>query len=161
MSESREEKESALTLAEMAKLSNDQFLSSKPLLGNKNKRFQTIMRFAAKRESEREKRDRLRTERLDSDIKLSRRVANWSLILVTILLAFTILFILWYLWFVFYRQPDKFDPAILITWMTSTVVEVIGIVYVIARYLFPTAALLKEDEAETVQKDEDADAEEE
>lgn len=29
------------------------------------------------------------------------------------------------------------DSAVLITWLSSTVVEVIGIMYVIARYLFP------------------------
>lgn len=57
----------------------------------------------------------------------------WALIFVGVQLAVANLFFGWYLWF---NRADP-DRAIMAAWLTSTVVEVIGILWVIARNLFP------------------------
>jgi len=39
----------------------------------------------------------------------------------------------WYAW----HSKGAMDPRVLMFWISSTVVEVLGIVYIIAQYLFP------------------------
>lgn len=63
---------------------------------------------------------------------------TWALVLVTIMLGFTILFVTWYMGYAMLAKQEL-PELVLVTWMTSTVVEAIGIVLIIAKYLFPSS----------------------
>lgn len=45
----------------------------------------------------------------------------------------------WYAW----HAREALNPNVLMFWISSTVVEVLGIVYIIAQYLFPKVAASK------------------
>lgn len=66
-------------------------------------------------------------------LKLRKMVARWALWIVVVQLFLANLFFGFYLGFNL-REPNQ---AIMVAWLTSTVVEVIGILWVIARNLFP------------------------
>lgn len=79
---------------------------------------------------------RLRNAQVDNeeqDLNLRRMVAKWSIGFVCAQLIAANLFFGWYLWF---NRVDP-DAKIMTVWLASTVIEVIGIVAVIARSLFP------------------------
>ncbi|WP_065571990.1 hypothetical protein [Microbacterium oleivorans] len=43
-----------------------------------------------------------------------------------------------YLW---QTKDDGFEPSVMIAWLSATVVEVVGIVVIVARNLFPSTAV--------------------
>lgn len=69
----------------------------------------------------------------EQDLNLRRMVAKWSIGFVCAQLIAANVFFGWYLW---YNRVDP-DAKIMTVWLASTVIEVIGIVAVIARSLFP------------------------
>lgn len=75
----------------------------------------------------------------EQDLNLRRMVARWSIGFVCAQLIASNGFFGWYLWF----NNIAPDPKVMIAWLTSSVIEVIGIVAVIARSLFPGNAVRK------------------
>ncbi|MGU3654093.1 hypothetical protein [Mycolicibacterium sp. A43C] len=73
----------------------------------------------------------------EQDLSLRRMVARWSIGFVCAQLVAANGFFGWYLWF----NNIAPDPKVMIAWLTSSVIEVIGIVAVIARSLFPGNAV--------------------
>lgn len=69
----------------------------------------------------------------EQDLNLRRMVAKWSIGFVCAQLVFSNLFVGWYL---FFNRVTP-DAKIMTVWLASSVVEVIGIVVVIATSLFP------------------------
>lgn len=69
----------------------------------------------------------------EQDLNLRRMVAKWSIGFVCAQLVAANLFIGWYLWF----NRVNPDAKIMTVWLASSVIEVIGIVVVIATSLFP------------------------
>ncbi|MFE9232067.1 hypothetical protein [Cellulosimicrobium funkei] len=61
------------------------------------------------------------------------RVIKWTMIAT---LGATALLMGFYLYAVVWRRTDV-DSAVMIAWFSSTVVQVIGLVYIVANYLFP------------------------
>ena len=88
-------------------------------------------------------RAKLRNQRLEADIDLSKKLARWSMWAVGLLLLFTYVGLILYILLEYLCLKEKPDTAVLITWITSSVAEAIGIVLVIARYLFPNSAFGK------------------
>lgn len=72
-------------------------------------------------------------ENEEQDLDLRRLVATWSIGFVCAQLLAANLFFGWYLWF----NRVNPDGKIMIVWLTSSVIEVIGIVVIIATSLFP------------------------
>lgn len=70
----------------------------------------------------------------EQDLGLRRLVARWSIGFVCAQLLAANLFFGWYLWF----NRVNPDGKIMMVWLTSSVIEVIGIVAVIATSLFPS-----------------------
>ena len=67
------------------------------------------------------------------DVKLKRRYANGALFAIgTQLLVADAVFVV-YGW----RNHWQLAPEVMLGWLSATVVEVIGVVLVITRYLFP------------------------
>jgi hypothetical protein len=89
------------------------------------------------------RRAKLRNRRLKADIDLSKKLARWSMWTVGLLLLFTYVGLILYILLEYLCLKEKPDTAVLITWITSSVAETIGIVLVIARYLFPNSAFGK------------------
>lgn len=78
---------------------------------------------------------RMNDHSIDSDLKkLVGRVAMWGLVgqLAVVNAGFGV-YLYWTQWVLERNVPD----AVMIAWFSSTVVEVIGVVYVVAKYLFP------------------------
>lgn len=77
--------------------------------------------------------DNLRKEDIKSDIALKRMYARWMLGLMTAQIVIADV------GFFFYGFGVKWnvDPPVMHVWLVSTVVEVIGVVFGISRYLFP------------------------
>ncbi|MBP1161162.1 MULTISPECIES: hypothetical protein [unclassified Rhodococcus (in: high G+C Gram-positive bacteria)] len=75
----------------------------------------------------------LKAKNREQDIKLRKRLALWSTIFVGAQLLMSNVFFGVYL-FVNRENPDS---QVMIAWLTASVVEVIGILLVIARSLFP------------------------
>lgn len=74
--------------------------------------------------------------RREQENQLRKKVATWSLWFVLGQLVVTNATIVVYIGFMLVRK--QYVPTeVLITWMTSTIVEIIGILWVIARSLFP------------------------
>ena len=74
--------------------------------------------------------------RREQENQLRKKVATWSLWFVLGQLIVTNATIVVYIGFMLVRK--QYVPTeVLITWMTSTIVEIIGILWVIARSLFP------------------------
>ncbi|PPF47050.1 hypothetical protein C5B85_01885 [Pseudoclavibacter sp. AY1F1] len=67
------------------------------------------------------------------DMKLRKNLAYWAIGFVCAQLVFANLFFAIYLG----HNAVRPNPAIMIAWLSGTVVEVIGILWVIARSLFP------------------------
>lgn len=63
---------------------------------------------------------------------------KWSLQLVSSMLVVTIIFMVWYMFYAMHVK-NELPELVLVTWMGTTVVEAIGIVLIIAKYLFPSA----------------------
>jgi len=61
---------------------------------------------------------------------------KWALTLVSLMLLFTIIFMLWYMTYAMHVK-NELPELVLVTWMGTTVVEAIGIALIIAKYLFP------------------------
>lgn len=70
----------------------------------------------------------------DLDIELKKRVAYWALGAASIVVASSIIAFFLYL----NTKRGDIAPEVMIAWLSATVVEVLGIVAIIARYLFPT-----------------------
>jgi hypothetical protein len=70
----------------------------------------------------------------EQDLALRRLVARWSIGFVCAQLLAANVFFGWYLWF----NRVNPDGKIMVVWLTSSVIEVIGIVAVIATSLFPS-----------------------
>lgn len=75
----------------------------------------------------------LKTKNREQDIKLRKRLASWAIFFVGLQLIASNLFFGFYLW------HNKSDPSqqVMTAWLAASVVEVIGILLVIARSLFP------------------------
>ena len=65
------------------------------------------------------------------------KLTIWAKRVVLSMLLLSVAGIGFYLYASFYVMHVMPDSAVLVTWLSSTVVEVIGIMYVIVRYLFP------------------------
>ena len=79
---------------------------------------------------------RLQTLKLaqrEQDMRLRRKLSDYAIWIVIVQLAVANLFFGFYLW----HNPIDPQPPIMIAWLSSTVVEVVGILWVIARNLFP------------------------
>lgn len=63
---------------------------------------------------------------------------RWALSLVTCMLVFTAFFMIWYMRYAMHVK-NELPELVLVTWMGTTVVEAIGIVLIIAKYLFPSS----------------------
>lgn len=78
----------------------------------------------------------------------------WAEVVVAVVLFLSAIGIGVYLWASFWVRQEMPDSSVLITWLSSTVVEVIGIMYVIARYLFPQSGTGEDTKkASSVKKD--------
>lgn len=67
-----------------------------------------------------------------NDLRLAFfRFASWLTVAV---LAFGCLLVGYYAWAV----RGEMEPSVLQFWISATIVEVLGIIYIIARYLFPS-----------------------
>lgn len=75
----------------------------------------------------------LKTKNRKQDIKLRKRLVFWALVFVGGQLFFSNLFFLIYL----LNNKSNPSPQIMTAWLGASVVEVIGILLVIARNLFP------------------------
>jgi hypothetical protein len=69
----------------------------------------------------------------EQDIALKKTYARWLLIAMTVQLAVADAGFFWY----GIANTWAIEPIVMEFWLSSAVVQVIGIVYVIARYLFP------------------------
>lgn len=83
------------------------------------------------------KRLELENEQFEANKVERQKMSIWVKWAVSLVLAFSVVGIFTYLLLSFFKKEQMPDSAVLITWLSSTVVEVIGIMYVIARYLFP------------------------
>lgn len=66
-------------------------------------------------------------------LRLRRLVANWAIFFVTLQLACSN----WFFWTYLAENRFSVPEGVMISWMSACVVEVIGILVVIARSLFP------------------------
>lgn len=66
-------------------------------------------------------------------LKLRRLVANWAIFFVIVQLACSNVFF----WLFLSKNNYSVEPQVMIAWLSACVVEVIGILVVIARSLFP------------------------
>lgn len=89
----------------------------------------------------------LRADREEQSIALRARVARWALWFVLGQLVVTNLAIVCYIGWSCWKTKSV-PSEILITWLTSTIVEIIGILWVIARSLFPFNDHHRDKEAE-------------
>ncbi len=69
----------------------------------------------------------------EQDIALKRTYARWLLVAMSVQIGFANLGFFWY----GIANAWDVEPIVMQFWLSSAVVQVIGIVYVIARYLFP------------------------
>ena len=97
---------------------------------------------------------RLANEQHRSDNKARTQMMVWAEVVVAVVLFLSAIGIGVYLWASFWVRQEMPDSSVLITWLSSTVVEVIGIMYVIARYLFPQSGTGEDTKkASSVKKD--------
>ncbi|MFF0909726.1 hypothetical protein ACFWZW_03435 [Microbacterium enclense] len=75
----------------------------------------------------------LKLDQREQDMKLRERLANYAIWIVIIQVGVANLLFAFYLW----HNPYDPDAPVMIAWLSATVVEVIGILWVIARNLFP------------------------
>lgn len=78
-----------------------------------------------------------KADKAKSDNSKRDSMYRWSLRLVTSMLVVTIVFMLWYMYYAMHVKHEL-PELVLVTWMGTTVVEAIGIVLIIAKYLFPS-----------------------
>lgn len=102
------------------------------LLGSENDRSQHTIRLLEHRANllEQEVRDRAQTHTMRSSFAT---VIKWTMIGT---LAATCLLMAAYLYASIFRQVS-IDSTVMVAWFSSTVVQVIGLVYIVANYLFP------------------------
>lgn len=86
----------------------------------------------------------LKLDQRQQDMGLRKALAYWAVFFVCVQLLAANVFFGIYLG----HNAVKPDTAVMIAWLTSTVVEVIGILWVIARSLFPFKDKLRNKEAE-------------
>jgi len=75
----------------------------------------------------------MKVRRKREDIDLRRMIAKFTMWIVVIQLTASNGFMGWYLWF----NADKADKAIMLGWMSSSVIEIVGIMAIVAGSLFP------------------------
>ena len=92
------------------------------------------------------KRLELENEQFEANKEERQKMSLWVKWAVSLVLFFSVGGIFTYLLLSFLKKEQMPDSAVLITWLSSTVVEVIGIMYVIARYLFPQSGIGEETE---------------
>lgn len=92
------------------------------------------------------KRIELENEQFEANKEERQKMSLWVKWAVSLVLFFSVGGIFTYLLLSFLKKEQMPDSAVLITWLSSTVVEVIGIMYVIARYLFPQSGIGEETE---------------
>lgn len=79
----------------------------------------------------------LSNEQHSDDNEGRRKVRKYAARIVAFVLLSSVAFIFTYILFSFIKLNQAPESVILVTWLSTTVIEVIGIMYVIARYLFP------------------------
>lgn len=70
--------------------------------------------------------------------QLRKRLAVFAIVAVSAQLLVANVFFGFYLW---QTKDDGFEPSVMIAWLSATVVEVVGIVVIVARNLFPSTAV--------------------
>ncbi|GAA5037689.1 hypothetical protein ACFQRL_14185 [Microbacterium fluvii] len=70
--------------------------------------------------------------------RLRKQLATFAILAVSAQLLVANLFFAFYLW---QTKDDGFEPSVMIAWLSATVVEVVGIVVIVARNLFPSTAV--------------------
>lgn len=90
--------------------------------------------------------ERHKLKQLRQDRMLRKMIAAWAIGFVAFQLLFANLSFGFFLW---HNQAEP-DASIMIAWLSSTVVEVVGILWVIARSLFPFNDRHRDREAEKV-----------
>jgi hypothetical protein len=79
-------------------------------------------------------RDELEREHLQQDLELKKRYGRWLLWLVTAqLVVADLLFTLYFIVGAHWDPPE----GVMYAWLTTTLVELVGVVTVVTRYLFP------------------------
>jgi len=74
--------------------------------------------------------DRAQTRTLRQSFATTiKRTMVWTLVATGALMASYIAYC--------YREDSPIESSVLIAWFTSTVVQVIGLMYIVANYLFP------------------------
>ncbi|WP_164518530.1 hypothetical protein [Brachybacterium sp. EE-P12] len=79
------------------------------------------------------RKEKLKNDGRKQDQRLRKIVAYWAIALVALQLVISnVYFGIYLIW-----QPKTLDPTLMIAWMSASVVEIIGILWVVARSLFP------------------------
>jgi hypothetical protein len=96
-----------------------------------------VEREPAKEDSPSERRDKASADDAELDVTLKKIVARFALILMGLQIVIADVIFAWW------GMANKWvvDPAPISAWLGATVVEVIGVVYVITSYLFPKRKL--------------------
>lgn len=79
----------------------------------------------------------LANEQHSDDNEGRRKTREYIAKVVVFVLFSSVAFIFTYLLFSFIKLNQAPEPVILVTWLSTTVIEVLGIMYVVVRYLFP------------------------
>lgn len=69
----------------------------------------------------------------EQDIALKKMYAKWLLVAMSVQIGFANVGFFWY----GIQNAWEIEPVVMQFWLSAAVVQVIGIVYVVARYLFP------------------------
>lgn len=75
----------------------------------------------------------LENQDLEQDIRFKRRLLTWALWATSLQIGATNAGVAAYAW----ANGGNAEPSVLLGWMSMTTVETIGVVAIIARYLFP------------------------
>ena len=75
----------------------------------------------------------MKVRRKKEDIDLRRMIAKFTMWIVVIQIFASNVFMGWYLWF----NKETPDKAIMLGWMSSSVIEIVGIMAIVAGSLFP------------------------
>ena len=76
---------------------------------------------------------------LRQDVELKRRYAKWLLILIAAQLVVADLIFVVYAWA---GRGWELSPGVIEVWLAATLIELVGVVAVVTRYLFPRRDLL-------------------
>lgn len=91
--------------------------------------------------------ERFQNERYRDDSRLRKTVASWSLIFVAIQLSIADGLSIAYFVTMLYRQMP-IPTQVIVAWLSATLVEIIGILWVVTRSLFPFHDGLRDKAAE-------------